>query len=190
MKAIDLLRLRMTAVAVLALVPGLSWAGESPHSAANCPLMGTKDCPLSKTEAGSSHTDHVNQSGDRVMGFEHTRTTHHFFLLQDGGEIRVEANSTQDSSSAVMIQAHLADVAAAFTAGDFSMPLQIHGVVPPGAATMTRLKNAIFYHYEPLEAGGRVLILTRDPAARAAIHEFIRFQIRDHQTGDPTDIRS
>jgi hypothetical protein len=185
-----LLRLRITAIAVLALVAGGSWAEEKSHDPSSCPLMGTKDCPLSKTEGGSSHQDHVNQNGDRVMGFEHARTTHHFLLLQDGGEIRVETNNPEDSISTARIRRHLTEVAAAFTAGDFSMPLQIHGVVPPGATTMTRLKNAILYHYEPLEAGARVLILTRDPAARTAIHEFIRFQIEDHRTGDPTDIRS
>jgi len=32
--------------------------------------------------------------------------------------------------------------------------------------------------------GGRVVARTDDAAARAAIHEFLRFQIEEHQTGD------
>jgi hypothetical protein len=38
------------------------------------------------------------------------------------------------------------------------------------------------------ENGGRVLIETKDAEALAAVHEFLRFQIEDHQTGDPTEV--
>jgi hypothetical protein len=36
-----------------------------------------------------------------------------------------------------------------------------------------------------LPQGAEVVISSADPKAIAAIHEFLRFQIREHRTGDP-----
>jgi hypothetical protein len=49
---------------------------------------------------------------------------------------------------------------------------------------MKRLKADIQYKYEETPAGGRVVISTNNPAALQAVHEFLAFQIDDHQTGD------
>ena len=46
----------------------------------------------------------------------------------------------------------------------------------------------ISYRFEELPAGGRVRIKTTNPEALKAIHDFLRFQIEDHHTGDKTDI--
>jgi hypothetical protein len=40
------------------------------------------------------------------------------------------------------------------------------------------------YRYEPTDRGGRVTIDTSNREARKAIHEFLRFQVRDHRTQD------
>jgi hypothetical protein len=71
-----------------------------------------------------------------------------------------------------------------FGNGDFSTPLFIHDGAPPGVTTMKLLKAKIRYKYEEISSGGRVLIESGDPAALAAIHDFLRFQISEHQTGD------
>ena len=42
------------------------------------------------------------------------------------------------------------------------------------------------YRYEEMTEGARVVIATTDAAALAAIHDFLRYQIREHKTGDPT----
>ncbi len=55
----------------------------------------------------------------------------------------------------------------------------IHDEIPPGMPTMQRLKAKITYKFEDSERGGRVLITTQDPEALNAIHEFLRFQIKD-----------
>ena len=65
----------------------------------------------------------------------------------------------------------------------------IHAQTPPGVPTMKRLKTRISDAYEPTAAGGRVTISTKDPKALTAVHAFLRFQIEDHRTGDPTTIR-
>jgi len=38
----------------------------------------------------------VVQRGERVMGFSHEKTTHHFLLYPDGGEINVGATDSAD----------------------------------------------------------------------------------------------
>jgi hypothetical protein len=49
---------------------------------------------------------------------------------------------------------------------------------------MSRLKSEIVYAFEGTERGGRIRITTQNAEALAAVHEFLRFQIQDHQTGD------
>jgi hypothetical protein len=53
---------------------------------------------------------------------------------------------------------------------------------------MEQLKGKISFAYEETERGGRVRISTADREALAAVHEFLRFQIKDHQTGDPLEM--
>lgn len=154
-------------------------------------------CPLhaehqkaAQENAHAGHSDHaaLDHRGDKVMGFEHTRTTHHFLLKEDGGVIQVEANDAGDAASVAQIRGHLAHVARSFSAGDFRMPAEIHGRVLPGVPDMTRLAQEIRYTYEDLERGGRVRITTAHPEARAAVHAFLKAQIADHRTGDPLEV--
>ena len=53
---------------------------------------------------------------------------------------------------------------------------------------MKQKKASIEWKFEETEAGGRVRIATKNTEALAAIHEFLRFQIEDHETGDPKEI--
>ena len=64
----------------------------------------------------------------------------------------------------------------------------IHTVDPPGAAVMRRSRTEIRYRFEPIERGGRVLVTTKNAEALRAIHVFLRFQIEDHETGDPATL--
>jgi hypothetical protein len=125
---------------------------------------------------------------DHVMGFSHEKTTHHFFLDPNGGTIQVVANDAKDSESRDQIQNHLAHIAKMFAAGDFQAPMLVHGQTPPGTATLQRLKSEVVYKYEKTARGARVRIATKNPEARDAVHEFLRFQIADHKTGDSTEV--
>jgi hypothetical protein len=49
---------------------------------------------------------------------------------------------------------------------------------------MRLMKSAIRYTYEEVPTGGRVRITSADSIALAAMHDFLRFQIAEHQTGD------
>src|SRR5262245_55031137 len=137
-----------------------------------------------------SHLDVVNRRGDAVMGFSHAKTTHHFLLKTDGGAIQVEANDANDAAIRDQIRRHLKHIAKKFSEGDFAAPMLIHGQMPPGVTAMRSLKAGIKYEFEELEHGGRVCISTNNPEAVKAIHEFLRFQIKDHQTGDSGEIEN
>ena len=138
----------------------------------------------------SQHDHHaeVNKRGDKTMGFSHLKTTHRFRLFEDGGAIEVEVNDAADADSRAKIQKHLNKIAELFAAGDFAMPMAIHDQTPPGVAVMTNLKADIAYKYEDTERGGRVRIITKNSDAIVAVHEFLRFQIQDHKTGDSLEV--
>lgn len=136
-------------------------------------------------QQASDHHSGVVGRGDHAMGFSHEKTTHHFRLSKDGGAIEVEANNAKDLASRDSIRGHLRHIAVMFSAGNFSTPMLIHDQTPPGVPAMQRLKNKITYVFENTDGGGRVRISSRNPEAVKAVHEFLSFQIKDHQTGDP-----
>jgi hypothetical protein len=138
----------------------------------------------------SKHMAEMNERGDRVMGFDQAKTTHHFRLLEDGGTIEVGANDPKDAMSRNQIRHHLEEIARAFSEGRFEAPMEIHHQVPPGAMVMRDLKSVIEYTFQPMEGGGRVRITTTDARALKAVHDFLRFQIKEHQTGDPLSVVS
>ena len=144
-----------------------------------------QSCPMHKRHAAeTSHHATVEKLGDQAMGFPHDKTTHHFRIAAVGGAIEVTANNPNDQSNTEAIRSHLSHIAIMFRNGDFSTPMFVHDGVPPGITTMKILKTAIRFKFEEIPAGGRVRIESSDPVALAAIHDFLRFQISDHNTGD------
>ena len=141
--------------------------------------------------AQQDHSKHgeMEHRGNQGMGFEQQKTTHHFLLRKDGGAIQVTADSAGDTASKDEIQMHLHHIAQAFKSGDFNIPMFVHDQTPPGVATMTKLKNQIHYRYESAQNGGRVVISSANADAVAAIHEFLKFQITEHKTGDPLEVK-
>jgi opacity protein-like surface antigen len=110
----------------------------------------------------------TNDRGAHVMGFDQSKTTHHFTLTKTGGIIQVQANDPSD---------------------DFTDPHEVHAETPPGVPTMKARKSTITYQYESTPTGAKVIITTADPKALNAIHDYLRYQIREHKTGAPLDIQ-
>jgi hypothetical protein len=166
------------ALAILTVAAGHCLLAEEPahqHSA------DVKDCPMNPDHAAGVR-------GDKGMGFSHTKTTHHFRLKADGGAIEVTANDANDQASRDQIRGHLAHIATLFGQGNFEIPMFVHAQKPPGAEVMAKMKSSIVYRYEEMETGGRVRISTSAPQALQAIHDFIRFQITEHRTGDSMEV--
>jgi hypothetical protein len=145
-----------------------------------------KDCP--RHDQHAAHHAVVESHGDQAMGFPHEKTTHHFRILPDGGAIEIGANDSKDLTNAEAIRSHLRHIAMMFGTGDFSAPMFVHDGLPPGVTTMKLMKSALHYTYEETPAGGRIRIKSEDPIAVAAIHDFFRFQITEHQTGDALEV--
>lgn len=151
----------------------------------------------SSMPAGMSHEEHMKQMakdeelkkrGAAAMGFDQDATTHHFLLAADGGSIGVASNNLEAADAIGQVRAHLKEIAQAFAAGEFDKPFATHGEVPLGVPVMQAKKSLIRYQYEDRPGGGRVVIKTTDAAALGAIHEFLRYQIVEHKTGDPLTV--
>ena len=139
---------------------------------------------MAQEDPAHSHCEMMKR-GEKGMGFSQQTTTHHFRLLADGGAIEIGTNDPKDTSTRDQIRQHLSHVAKMFSDGNFEIPMFIHDKTPPGVPTMTELRDQIHYDFEPTDSGGRVRIHTSNARAVEAVHEFLRFQITEHQTGDP-----
>jgi hypothetical protein len=140
-------------------------------------------------DAHDAHKQEVANRGDHVMGFSHEKTTHHFRLYKDGGAIEVTANDAKDTESRDQIQMHLGHIAGMFAKGDFQAPMLVHDKTPPGVPVLQRRIGEVSYVFSKTERGGTIRITTKNAEALTAVHEFLRFQISDHRTGDTTEVQ-
>ena len=170
--------MKHTSLVLFALIAAAAFA--APIQSHSMPLLTQQD-----------HSKHgeMEKRGNQGMGFAQDKTTHHFLLRKDGSAIQVTANSAGDNASKEEIQMHLQHIEHAFQSGDFDIPMFVHDQTPPGVATMKKLKDQIKYKYEPAENGGRVVISSANAEAVTAIHEFLKFQITEHKTGDALEVK-
>lgn len=134
--------------------------------------------------ASDSAFAEVQRHGRDVMGVDQTVSTHVFEDLPDGGRIVYTANAAGDTATASAIRRHLREVATAFAAGDFSQPARVHSREVPGTAVMAARRSALSYDMRDRPDGGEIRIVTRDPAALAAVRDFLQFQRNDHRAAE------
>jgi len=121
----------------------------------------------------------VQARGEHAMGVDQYTSTHVFEPLPDGGRITLERDEA-DSLGVRQIRQHMEHIAEAFGAGDFSLPGFVHAKDVPGTVIMTARRKAIAYTVEFVPRGATVRLLTADPAAVRAIHDFLAFQRQEH----------
>jgi hypothetical protein len=147
---------------------------------------------------GMSHEEHMKliakdaemkKRDDAAMGFDQDKVSHHFHLTQTGGIIEVHVNQSADADSRKQIRDHLRTISGEFADGVFTSPIATHAEVPPGVSVMRERKTRIRYAYEETPDGARVIIGATDRAARTAVHDFLKYQIREHATGDPLSVQ-
>jgi hypothetical protein len=117
------------------------------------------------------------------MGVDQYTSAHVFEDLPDGGRIVLDRDSGPDTTGITTIRAHMRDVAAAFAAGDFTKPFQVHAAVVPGTVVMTARRADLYYRERDRPRGAEVRISSADAAAIAAVHEFLAFQRGAHHAG-------
>jgi hypothetical protein len=122
----------------------------------------------------------VQARGAKVMGVNQYTSQHVFEDLPDGGRI-VLVRDSADSTGVATIRAHLRDITRAFTAGDFTLPGQVHDREVPGTKVMAERQAALRYEFVERAGGGEVRITTTDTAALQAVRDFLAFQRSDHR---------
>ena len=142
----------------------------------------------SQTKMTQQQMDEMNKRGDKHMGFDHTKTTHHFLLAKNGGTIRVEAIDAKDSESRDQIRKHLHHISMMFADGNFNTPMLIHEKTPPGSDVMSKLKAEIRYEFKETDNGAEIVISSENAEAVVAIRDFLKFQIKEHMTNDPLEV--
>jgi hypothetical protein len=154
----------------------------------SCLVYGQHDTEAQDQQA-QDHNNMVNEHYDKVMGFSHEKTTHHFVLTQDGGLIEVRVNDLKDAASLDQTRSHFQHIVRMFADGNFNAPMLVHSQDVPGTAIMTRHKTDLHWELQEIPRGARITITSDNTEALDAVHDFLRFQIADHQTGDCTAIR-
>jgi len=119
--------------------------------------------------------------GEHVMGVNQFTSAHIFEDLSDGGRVVLDRDDPSDSAGIATVRAHMRDIAAAFRAGDFAKPFEVHAQTVPGTGVMTARRDKISYEVNDRPRGGEVRIRSDDPQAIAAIHEFLAFQRNAHR---------
>jgi hypothetical protein len=137
--------------------------------------------------AAQDHPPLSHARANHGMGFDQDRTIHHFLIDRTGGSIEVTAKTATDQDTIGRVRGHLRHIESAFANGDFTLPVFIHQTEPPGAATMKERRSTMTFTFEEMPAGARLVVRTQDAQALAALHDFLRFQIREHKTGDPLE---
>jgi hypothetical protein len=120
--------------------------------------------------------------GKGAMGVDQYTSTHRFDVLPDGGRIELQRDGA-DADGVARIRKHMREIAGAFAAGNFDIPMLVHMQEVPGTRVMKERARMIQYTARDLPRGAEVRLTTRDPEALAAIREFMEFQRRDHRSG-------
>lgn len=118
--------------------------------------------------------------GEQAMGVDQYTSTHVFDDLVDGGRIELQRDTVDDAGTEA-IRRHVRVIAEAFAAGDFQIPAFVHEGDVPGTAVMAARKDRIRFVYRDLPRGAELRLVTDDPAAIRAIHEFMAFQREAHR---------
>jgi hypothetical protein len=131
--------------------------------------------------AGSAtRQEEVAERGSQVMPFDLDRTTHVFADKEFGGVQTVTANDPNDIDQLPLIRGHLREETAAFAAGDFDDPGEIHGDAMPGLAELRAGFRNIEVSYQEVPNGGSITYRTSDPGLIEALHRWFDAQSSDH----------
>jgi hypothetical protein len=130
---------------------------------------------------GDSAFVQVQTRGRLAMGVDQYSSTHSFEPLPDGGRITLVRDSV-DPAGVDRIRSHMAEIASAFSRGDFSVPGFVHDRPVPGTAIMAARRSRFSYLVDSVPHGGSLRLRSSDSVAVSAIHQFLAFQRRDHRS--------
>ena len=136
--------------------------------------------PAHKAPADSAFAA-LQTRGAAVMGVDQYASAHVFEDRPDGGRIVLEMKDNKDTASIRVIRAHMREIVARFSQGDFQAPGLVHAPKVPGTDVMTANRDRITYAVADRSRGAEVRIFTKDSTTIAAVHAFLAFQRSDHR---------
>jgi hypothetical protein len=122
----------------------------------------------------------------KVSGFDSERVVRHFYLLKNGGAVEVVVKDPHDETTIKAVQAYLKKESDLWAKGNFDNVNAIYGKLPEGTPQLKKMRDSVTFAAVPEENGGVLRLLTVSPQAKSAIHDYLRFQIDQFKTGDPT----
>ena len=122
----------------------------------------------------------------KVTGFDSERVVRHFYLLKNGGAIEVVAKDPKDETTVKAVQTYLKKESDSWTKGNFENVNAMYGKLPEGTPELKKLRDSVTFAAVPEESGGVLRLLTVNPQAKSAIHEYLKYQIDQFKSGDPT----
>ncbi len=123
----------------------------------------------------------------KVSGFDTERVQRHFYVLKNGGAVEVTARDINDEQTIKAIRAFLKKEADLLTKGSMETVIAMYGKVPDSAPALKKLRDEINFAMAPTDNGAVIRMFTVNPQAKAAIYDYLRFQIDQLKTGDPRD---
>ena len=128
----------------------------------------------------SNRQDEVAERGADVMPFDLDATTHDFEPTPTGLLETVVADDPDDEQQVELVQAHLAEEAARFRAGDYGDPAAIHGQDMPGLAELEAGAGDVTIELADLADGARLTFTSSDPQLVDALRRWGEAQTSDH----------
>ena len=122
----------------------------------------------------------------KVSGFDNERVNRHFYVLKNGGAVEITVKDPNDEATIKAIQAHLKKESDLWTKGNFETLTTVYGRPPEGAAQLKKLRDEVTYAVVAEENGAVIRMFTVNQSAKSAIHDYLKFQIDQLKTGDPT----
>jgi len=119
---------------------------------------------------------------------DESKIQRHYWLLKNGGAIEMVCKEPCDNSTQTAIQNYLDSLTKAFEKGSFDSEFVSGVSTPESLATLRKLRDEITFSAANSEVGYSLRMLTVNPQARDAIYDFLRYEITNRKTGDPTTL--
>lgn len=145
-------------------------------------LAGAQAAPAANPE------QEVESRFSRAMGVPVEKVTVHFYLVKNGGVVELSAKNPTDTTTAAALQKYLQNQKDLWEKGKETAVTDVHLRAPEAASTMRRLRNDITFFMAKTDSGGVLRMFSINEQARAAIQDYLRFEITEHKTGDPTTL--
>jgi len=139
---------------------------------------------LAAAQAATSSESEMNARFSKVLGTDVDKVVQHYYLVKMGGVIELTAKDPNDTATITALRKYLEAQKALYEKGKNDSDAEVHGKIPDGLATMKKMRNDITFYSTETDSGAVLRMFSVNDQARQAVHDFMKFQISEHKTGD------